>query len=155
MNGKVTQDAFDLIKQFEGFRSQAYPDPATGGAPWTIGYGTTAAAGVGITPRRGMVISQDEAEVFLWRAVQGIASALPSMLTREATDDQFGAIVSFCYNVGLVNFANSSVRRRFNAGDFHGAADAFLLWNKAGGKVMPGLTRRRRAERAMFLRGTK
>jgi len=147
----INSDALRLIKEFEGFSPKAYPDPATGGEPITIGYGATAAAGVGIKPKLGDTITEAQATDYLKRAVDKFASQIMPKVTRAATGNQFGAMVSLAYNIGPGAFIKSTVLRKFNAGDIHGAADAFLMWNKAGGKVMAGLTRRRKAERALFL----
>lgn len=146
----VNQAAFDLIKQFEGLRLAAYPDPATGGEPITIGFGTTAAAGVGIIPRLGMTITEAQAEGYLRLAVDGLAAHVGAMILRPVTDNQFGACVSLAYNIGLGNFAKSSVLRKINIGDMKGAAGSFALWNRASGREMAGLTRRRAAEAKLF-----
>lgn len=140
--------AEDLIAQWEGFRSEAYYD---GGGVLTIGYGTTAAAGVGITPTPGRVISEPHARVYLFAAIVKFAATVAPRLTRDPTDDQAAAMLSLAYNIGPQAFARSSVLRKFNAGDLPGAADAFLLWNKDNGKVIKGLVNRRKAERLVFL----
>lgn len=145
----VNQAAIDLIKEFEGFEPKAYRDPV---GIWTIGYGTTKAAGVGIDPKDGMTITQDDAERYLQLAVQKFAAKIEDMIDVPVTDNQFGALVSLGYNIGPGALAKSTVMKRLNAGDYQGAADAFAMWNKAGGKVLPGLTRRRAAERALFLK---
>ncbi len=144
----INQAALNLIKEFEGFMAHAYLDSVR--VP-TIGYGTTAKAGVGIVPALGMVITEAEAEAYLRAAVDKFAADIVRRLTHPATPNQFGAMVSLAYNIGPGNFAKSSVLRRFNAGDIAGAAKAFSLWNRAGGKVLAGLTRRRAAEAALFL----
>ncbi len=145
----VNQAAIDLIKEFEGFEAKAYRDPV---GIWTIGYGTTEMAGVGIDPKAGMTITQDDAERYLQLAVQKFAAKIEDMIDVPVTDNQFGALVSLGYNIGTGALAKSTVMKRLNAGDYQGAADAFAMWNKAGGKVLPGLTRRRAAERALFLK---
>lgn len=145
----VNKSAIDLIKEFEGFEPKAYRDPV---GIWTIGYGTTKSAGVGINPKDGMTITQDDAERYLQLAVQKFAAQIEDMIDVTVTDNQFGALVSLAYNIGPGALAKSTVMKRLNAGDYQGAADAFAMWNKAGGKVLPGLTRRRAAERALFLK---
>jgi len=145
----VNQAAIDLIKEFEGFEPKAYRDPV---GIWTIGYGTTEMAGVGIDPQLGMTITQDDAERYLQLAVQKFAAKIEDMIDVPVTDNQFGALVSLAYNIGPTALAKSTVMKRLNAGDYQGAADAFAMWNKAGGKVLAGLTRRRAAERALFLK---
>lgn len=147
---KTSRDGINLIKSFEGLRLTAYPDPGTGGEPWTIGYGTTTAAGVGRV-YKGLTISQAQAESMLVRSLEAYERGVLKALTRTPTQLQFDAMVSLAYNIGVGAFGQSSVARFFNAGDIGKAADAFLLWNKAGGKVMAGLERRRKAERALFL----
>lgn len=147
----MNRATLDLIKKFEGFRAEAYPDPATGGEPITIGYGTTAAAGVGITPRIGMKITEAEAEWYLEKAVKRFADEVRPHVKAPINDNEFGAFVSLAYNIGPGRFKSSSALRHFNAGDKAKAANAILLFNKAGGKVMRGLVRRREAERALFL----
>lgn len=145
----INQSGLDLIKEFEGFRAKAYRDSV---GVWTIGYGTTAAAGVGITPHAGMTISNAEAEKYLQAAVDKFAAQILPKIKVPVSDNQFAALVSLAYNIGPGAFAKSTVLRLLNAGDASGAADAFRMWDKAGGKVLKGLTRRREAERALFLR---
>ena len=147
----INKATLDLVKEFEGLRLKAYPDPATGGAPITIGYGTTAAAGVGIVPKLGMTITEAEAEAYLIRALKKFAAKIDPLITRPINDNEFGAFLSLAYNIGPGAFAKSSALRKFNMGDKRGAANAIQLWNKAGGRVMKGLERRRAAERALFL----
>lgn len=138
-----------LIKEFEGFRSQTYFDSV--GVP-TIGYGTTARAGIGVDPKPGMTCTEAQASAWLQAAVDKFAATIRPRMTREPTPNQFGAMVSLAYNIGPAAFARSSVLRKFNAGDIPGAAASFALWNKAGGKVLAGLVRRRAAEAALFLK---
>lgn len=143
----INKAALDLIKKFEGFRAQTYVDAA--GVP-TIGYGTTARAGIGIRPTPGMTCTEAQAAAWLQAAVDKFAATIRPRMTREPTPNQFGAMVSLAYNIGPAAFARSSVLRRFNAGDLDGAANAFALWNRSGGKVLNGLIRRRAAEAALF-----
>ncbi len=147
----VNKATLDLMKEFEGLRLDAYVDPGTGGEPITIGYGTTARAGVGIVPRLGMKITKPEAEEYFRRALVKFEAQIRPMITIPINDNEFGAFMSLAYNIGPGAFARSSALRKFNAGDKAGAANAILLWNKAGGKVMRGLQRRREAERKLFL----
>ncbi len=152
----INAETLALIKEFEGLELDAYIDAV---GVWTIGYGTTAAAGVGISPKRGMRITEAEAEEYLRRGIDKFATQIRPYFTREPNANQFGAFVSLAYNIGPSAFRGSSALRKFNAGDLAGAADAILLWNKGtvnGKKVMlRGLVRRREAERAMFLKPTK
>ena len=144
----INQATVDLVKEFEGFRANAYKCPA---GIWTIGYGTTAAAGVGITPKDGMTISKNDAEAYLHAALSKFADQIAPSISVAINDNEFGAFVSLAYNIGPGAFKKSSALRLFNAGEKEAAAKAILLWNKAGGKVMKGLTRRREAERKLFL----
>ena len=147
----INDAALAVIKEFEGFRADAYLDTMAKPSVWTIGYGTTARAGVGIAPARGMTISEQAAAEYLRATVATFGAQVKAGLTRPANENQFGAMVSLAYNIGPGAFAKSSVLRRFNAGDTQGAADAFLMWNKAGGKVLKGLTARREDEKKLFL----
>mgnify|MGYP003419256032 FL=1 len=140
--------AVALVKEFESFQPEAYLDPV---GVWTIGYGTTAAAGVGIEPKAGMRITEAEADEYLRRGLDKFAALIRPKITRPTTPAEFGAMLSLAYNIGPTAFSRSSVLRWFNAGDKDEAADAFRLWNRAGGRVLKGLVRRREAERDLFL----
>ena len=144
----INKATLDLIKEFEGLRLTAYRDAV---GVWTIGYGTTAAAGLGITPKAGMTITEAEAEALLLKGLEKFAGSIRPKITAPINDNEFGAFLSLAYNIGPGAFAKSSALRKFNAGDKAGAANAILRWNKAGGKVLAGLTRRRKAERELFL----
>lgn len=144
---KVNRAGLDLIKEFEELKLNAYLCPAK---VWTIGYGHTTAAGEPAVVK-GMKITAQEAHDILVRDVKKFEDAVVKALTRAPNENQFSAMVSLCFNIGPGAFAKSSVVRKFNAGDVAGAADAFRLWNKGGGKVLPGLIRRREDERKLFL----
>lgn len=134
-----------LVKAFEGLELQAYQDSV---GIWTIGYGTTS----DIVPvRPGMVITEAQAETLLRQGLVRFEENVSSLVTVPVTADQFSALVVFTYNVGPGALSESTLRRKLNAKDYSGAADEFLRWNKAGGAELPGLTRRRQAERALFL----
>lgn len=138
--------AVALIKRWEGCRLEAYPDPGTGGDPWTIGWGST---GPGI--RKGVRWTQAQADDRLAQDVERFMAGVRAALKRKASDNELGAMTSFAYNVGLGAFRSSTLLRLFNAGDKAGAAAQFGRWNKAGGRVLAGLTARRADERATFL----
>lgn len=142
---KLSQRGIDLIKQFEGYSSKAYPDPATGGAPWTIGYGTIK----GVKP--GMIITAEQAEKMLRDDVAKFESGVSSLITTPTTQGQFDAMVSLAYNIGLGNFGKSTLLKKHNARCYTCAADQFRVWNRANGKVMNGLTKRRAAERQVYM----
>ena len=136
-----------LIKSFEGLRLNAYPDPGTGGAPWTIGYGHT-----GPDVYRGLKITEAQAEALLRqdlaRFERGVDRLVEGAFTSQS---QFNSFVSLAYNIGLGAFQRSSVLRHHRAGNKLRAAASFLLWVKAAGRTLPGLVRRRNAERQMYL----
>ena len=140
-----SQNCYDLIKNFEGCKLEAYPDPATHGEPITIGVGHT--GGV----KLGDVITQEQADEYLVSDVAHAANAVNQMVAVSITQGEFDALCSFAFNLGIGNLKNSTLLKKLNSGDIQGAADQFLVWNKAAGKVMAGLTRRREAERALFL----
>lgn len=137
--------AVALIKRWEGCRLEAYPDPGTGGAPWTIGWGAT---GPGI--KQGVRWTQAQADDRLAQDVERFMRGVKSLLKRPAADNQLGAMTSLAYNIGLGAFRGSTLLRLFNSGETAGAAKQFDRWNRAGGRVLNGLTRRRADERAVF-----
>lgn len=139
-----------LVKKFEGLYLQAYPDPATKAEPWTIGYGHTTAAGLPKV-RRGIKIDRKQAEDILMADLTRVDKALITLLRDSFSDNQRGALISFAFNCGVHALAESTLLRLANAGNIGGAADEFLKWTHANGKVMPGLIKRRAAERALFL----
>lgn len=146
---QINQDTLDLIKEFEGFRAKAYKCPA---GVWTIGYGTTAAANVGIDPVPGMVITEDEAEAYLEATLEKFGHQIKPHIKAPINNNEYGAFLSLAYNIGPGAFNGSTALRKFNAGDKPGAAKALLMWNKAGGRVLKGLVRRREAEKKLFLK---
>jgi GH24 family phage-related lysozyme (muramidase)/co-chaperonin GroES (HSP10) len=139
---QINAKGLRLLKSFEGLRLQAYQDPV---GIWTIGYGTTS----GVRP--GMVITEAEAEALLRRDLNRFEAAVADLVKVPLNDDQFSALVSFTYNVGEGALASSTLLRLLNQRDYSGAADQLLRWNRAGGVELAGLTRRRRAERSLFL----
>ena len=144
---RINKAGIDLIKEFEGLRLEAYKCPA---GVWTIGYGTTGRAGVGIKPAAGMIITEAEAEWYLEQAVAKFAAGVEAVITAPVDENEFASMTSLAYNIGLSGFRKSSALRHFNAGDKAKAAAAIKLWNKAGGKVLTGLVRRRDAEVELF-----
>lgn len=155
---KTSEEGLALIKAHEGLRLKAYPDPGTGGEPFTVGYGTTSAAGVGkIT--RGMTITKVQAESMLVRSLEAYEKGVLAALTRTPTQNQFDAMVSLAYNIGVPRFQKSSVVRFHNAGFHDKAAAAFLMWTKSGKgakrRVLPGLVKRRNAEHDLYLKPDK
>ena len=149
-------DCIKLVQSFEGCARKradgafdAYPDPGTGGDPWTIGWGTT-----GPDVARGLVWTQQQCDDRFGRDLDAFAQKVSAAIGGAATTQhQFDAMVSFAYNVGIGNLASSTLLRKHKAGDHAGAAAEFAKWNKAAGRVLPGLTRRRAAEAALYAQG--
>lgn len=144
---QTSEKGIAVIKQFEGCKLTAYQDSV---GVWTIGYGWTQPVD-GKPIRAGMTIKQETAERLLKTGLVSYESDVSRLVKVGLTQGQFDALVSFTYNLGARSLSTSTLLRKLNAGDYAGAADEFLRWNKAGGKVLNGLTRRREAERALFL----
>lgn len=144
---RTTEEGIALIKKWEGFRKGAYQDSV---GVWTIGYGTTAAANVGINPKRGDTVTEEQADTFLRLYVAREEKGILNLVKVPLNDNQLSALSSFVYNLGLPAFKGSTLLRKLNAGDYKGASAEFPKWNKAGGKVLRGLVSRRAEERAMF-----
>lgn len=144
---KTGTAGIELIKQFEGWRSRAYRDAV---GVWTIGYGHTAMAGAP-RPVQGMTITKTQGEAILRTDLVKYERAVNNAVTVDLNQNQFDALVSFCYNVGPGNLRKSSVLKRTNAGLFGEVPGRLMLWNKAGGRVLRGLTRRRKAEGVLFM----
>lgn len=139
----ISANGVKLIQQFEGLRLKAYQDAV---GVWTIGYGHT---GPDVTP--GLVISQAQADALLARDLNRFETGVSRLVQVPLNQNQFDALLSFSYNLGLGSLQNSTLLRLLNQRDYAGAAAQFPRWNKAGGKVLPGLARRRAAEQALFL----
>lgn len=146
MARELNERGLELLKTFEGCRLRAYPDPGTGGDPWTVGYGHT---GPEVVP--GLIWTQDQCDRELVYDVARFCEAVEEALTVDVSENEFAAMVCLAFNIGAAAFRKSTLLRLVNEGDMAGAAEQFLRWNRAGGRVMEGLTRRRTAERALFL----
>ena len=144
---KTGKEGKNLIKKYEGFRSHAYVCPA---GVNTIGFGTTRINGKPVP--ENMKITLDEANVFLDADLYDFENGISSLVKVELNQNQFDALVCFVYNIGLGAFKKSTLLRKLNSEDFDGASKEFLRWNKAGGKVLPGLVRRRESEMNLFLK---
>lgn len=138
------QVASNLIHKWEGCRLKAYPDPATGGAPWSLGFGAT---GPGIN--QDTVWTQEQADADLANRISHIGSVIDGFGV-SLSDNQKGALVSLAYNIGLGALSNSTLIRLLKAGDLVGASNQFLVWNRANGRVMTGLVNRRQDEQRVF-----
>ncbi len=156
---KTSAKGIELIHSFEGCEKkrpdgkiEAYPDPGSGGEPWTIGWGST-----GDDPfnggriRKGTVWTQAQCdERFVKHLAQFEKAVRDAVGSAKTTQAQFDALVSFTYNLGAGNLNSSTLLKKHKAGDYAGAANEFGRWNKASGKVMAGLTRRRAAEATLY-----
>lgn len=153
MTNTINEDTVALVKEFEGLRLDAYPDPASGNEPWTIGYGHTGRLTVP-TVSKGMVITNDLADQYLRNDLNAAAAKVASLVKVPLNDNQFGALVSFYFNVGETTFTKSSVLSYTNAGKFDSVPGRLALYRLGSGKVMPGLVRRRAAEGSLWLKST-
>lgn len=165
----------NLCINAEGEFLEAYPDPASplgkmctkkglhvskykqivnwqalSGSPWTIGIGHTGSVdGKPVSP--GMVISQAKSRELLKADAATATRGVVKLVTVPLNQNQFDALVDFTFNLGEGNLRSSTLLKKLNSKDYAGAADEFPKWNKAGGIVLPGLTKRRAAERALFI----
>jgi lysozyme len=164
---EINQAGIDLIKSFEGIRDgdpstvnlDPYADPV---GIYTIEWGHAIVWGNGFlrtsTPNAKAIAKQlypngltmEQAETLLRNDLHATSLPVEGLVKVSVTDNQFAALVSFAFNVGVNNLRNSTLLRKLNQGDYEGAALEFAKWNKAGGKVLPGLTRRRAAEAMLF-----
>lgn len=143
---KLNKAGVDLVKRFEGCKLHAYPDPSTGGEPWTIGWGHT---GKDVT--KDTVWTQKQADDRLLLDLIGTTLQVSKLLKPTISDNALSALVCFAYNVGVHNLAASTLLHLVNASNSPWAALEFEKWNHANGKVLPGLTARRKAEKELFL----
>ena len=148
-----SQDCIKLVQEFEGCAKkradgsmEAYPDPGSGGDPWTIGWGST-----GPDIKKGVVWTQKQCDDRFTEHLGEFAQKVSKILSdTPTTQHQFDALVSFAYNLGPGNLSSSTLLKKHKARDFAGAAAEFAKWTKAAGKVLPGLDKRRAAEAALY-----
>jgi lysozyme len=156
---KVSDKCIHMIMHHEGVRSKPYQCPAL---LWTIGVGHVidpTHARVKLEDRKALpipagwdrVLSNDEIMDILKKDLNRFEQGVERLIKVELTQGQFDALVSFSFNVGLGNLQNSTLRMKVNRGDFEGASEQFLVWTKAGGKVLKGLVTRRTDEQALFV----
>lgn len=149
---KTSKAGIGLIKEFEGFSAVPYDD---GPGIKAIGYGTTNKADVPESLFSGKPITEQKATQLLKQHLRtSVEPAIDRLVQVPLTQNEYDALSSLVYNIGEGNFANSTVLRELNKGNKNAAAEAFLLWNKAGGEVIAGLDRRRNAEKRLFSGGT-
>ena len=145
---RISDRGIELIKSFESYRSHPYYDSAR--VP-TIGYGTTYYQDGRRVRISDAPVTEAQATELLLANLGRYERAIEDALRVDVTQNQFDALVCWAFNVGVSAAQNSTLMRKLNSGDYLGAADQFLRWNKAGGVVLNGLSRRRAAEREMFL----
>ena len=141
----VSPEGRRVLEYFEGRRNDAYPDPATGGDPWTIGVGHT-----GPEVFKGLVWTDELIDKALSDDLKRFEGVVEQMTEGRGTQGQFDALVLICFNCGPANIRGSTLLRKFMVGDVAGAAAEFQRWDKAAGKSMKGLRRRRAAECELF-----
>lgn len=136
------------LKQFEGFRSAPYADVV---GVWTIGYGSTQYEnGTRVSEKDPAITEAQAEELVRYKLAKEFLPQVKALCPNLTKPTQYAALVLFAYNVGLGALTGSTLRKLILSGDLSGAADQFPRWNKAGGKVVPGLTNRRLAEQALF-----
>ncbi|EJF77418.1 hypothetical protein MCO_01104 [Bartonella sp. DB5-6] len=147
---RISSEGLTLIKQWEGLRLNAYQDIA---CVWTIGYGHTSKAGKPLV-KKGMCITRQQAEEILCEDLKQFETAVEKAVTVSLTDEQFAALVSFCYNVGIKAFCHSTLLKKLNKGDYEAVPTELQKWNKVGGKPLQGLANRRAAEAGLWAKGS-
>lgn len=149
----IPDEAYKIIRLFEGCSLKIYLDIV--GIP-TVGYGhvLSQAEYESLKLASKTSITQAEADNFLYADVAIFASSILKLTSVKLNDNQFAALISFVFNVGSGAYQRSTLRQKLNRGDYEGAADQFLRWSKAGGQIIPGLLRRRKLERQLFLKST-
>jgi lysozyme len=156
---KVSKDAIEGIKKDEGVRLRPYRCPAL---LWTVGVGHVIdpnhirvkfdeRKGLGIPDGWDRTLAMDEVNDILAKDLATFERGVLRLCPEGLTQGRFDALVSFSFNVGLGNLQRSTIRMKHNRGDFDGAAEGFMAWTKAGGKELPGLVKRRKHERALYL----
>jgi lysozyme len=156
---KTSAKAIQMLKHHEGVRFRPYRCPAV---LWTVGVGHVidkAHIGVKYEDRRNLPIpegwdrrlTEADVDALLQQDLAHFERGVERLCPAELTQPRFDALVSFAFNVGLGALQRSSVRMRHNRGDYEGAAEAFMMWTKAAGKVMPGLVKRRKDEQTLYL----
>ena len=138
---KVSQDCIDLVKFFEGFEAKAYLCPAS---VWTIGYGRTR------NVKEGDVVNEKQAERDLLEELEEFGHQVSSTDKVSLEQSQFDALTSWTYNLGVGNLQSSTLLKKLNSGDKNSVPSEMLRWNKAAGRVLAGLTRRREAEAKLW-----
>ena len=148
----VTRETIDHVKRWEGLKLTAYPDPGSrDGHPWTVGHGHTSDGHMKVY--RGLTITVAQAEAALEYDLNEVAAAIDEVVKVELSDNQFGALVSFAFNVGVGAFKKSTLLKKLNQGLYEAVPAELARWNKNDGKVMKGLVNRRAAEAGLWAKG--
>jgi lysozyme len=150
---KISQSGLDIIKEFEGLKLQAYAateDERKRGI-WTIGYGSTYWPDGRKVKQGDNLTDAKQAETLLRTTVEQYEKAVSGTVKVHLTQNQFDALVSFAFNIGISAFKGSTLVKILNKTDITPVADQLLVWNKQSGKVLNGLVRRREMERSLFL----
>lgn len=148
----VNRETIEHVKRWEGMKLTAYPDPGSrDGTPWTIGYGHTSDGFMKV--HRGLTITVAQAEAALEFDLNETAAAVDELVKVELSDNQFGALVSFAFNVGTAAFAKSTLLRKLNKGDYAAVPTEMAKWVNNDGKPMKGLVNRRAAEAGLWAKG--
>ena len=148
---KISQRGIDLIKEFEGLRLKAY---VCSGNKNTIGFGTTIYPN-GNSVKLGDTCTKEQAETYLKNDLKRFEEGVNRLVGLSIHQLMFDSLVSFAYNLGIGNLQSSTLLKKVNLGKFKECENEFVKWNKALGKELPGLTRRRLAERDLFMQGLK
>ena len=143
----VSSNCVNLVKKYEGFRSKPYKCPAN---VWTIGYGSTFYLNGEKVSMYDSEISETFASELLEKVLNDFATKVDNIIKVSLNQNQFDALVSFTYNIGISAFTKSTLLTKLNHADFQGASNEFIRWNKANGKVLKGLTNRRLDEQKLF-----
>lgn len=143
----LSNNGMKLLEQFEGLRLEAYLDSA---GIYTIGFGTIKYPD-GSKVKKGDKITKAQAKQYKLHDLKEFESIVNTSVTVPLSQNQYDALISLSYNIGSGAFKNSTLLKKLNSGDYKGAAEQFLAWNKAGGKKVQGLVNRREAEQKLFL----
>lgn len=147
---KINNECINLIKKYEGCELEAYPDPATGGIPWTIGYGNTYYED-GTKVKKGDKITQSRADQLILNLLDHYEKGVDAMTIDDISQNQFNALVSFAWNLGVQSLKSSTLLKKVNINPNDKSIDAeFAKWNRGNGKIMAGLVARRAAESKMY-----
>jgi len=148
---KVSAAGINLVKKFEGFSAKPYPDPGTGGVPFTIGFGSTYYEDGRKVTMADPPVTEERATKLLMHMLEHYERGVDSMCRDDITQNQFDALISFSYNVGINALKSSTLLKKLNINPNDPTIrDEFMRWNKAAGRVLKGLTKRRAEEANLY-----